>query len=159
MWRRSVRPEPAGPAKEEARGDGALRRWIRKHEVCFEILPHYEVHEGAKLQVGFDLTLYGRRRRQCRSDPGCPHCFKVYEGLKEVALQAIPLGVRCEIGPFDASFHLRPENRFEPEVMLVVEILHGATFEAVDEAERHQAKDVSGALTLLGVQHRVWVHR
>lgn len=154
-----MRPEPAGPATAEAWGDGALRRWIRKHEVCFEVLPHYEVHERARLQVGFDLVLYGRRSRQCSSDPGCPECFKVYEGLKEVARRAMPPDVQHEIGPFDASFHLRPETRFEPEVMLVVEILHGATFEAADEAERQQAKDVSEALALLGAQHRVWIHR
>lgn len=152
-------PERAEPAPADVRGDDALRPWIREHEVCFEILPHHEVHEGAKLQVGFDLTLYGRRSRQCRSDPGCPECFKVYEGLKEIALRAMPPDVRYQMGPFDASFHLRPENRFEPEVMLVVEILHGETFEAVDETERQQAKAVSEALGRLGAQRRNWVRR
>jgi hypothetical protein len=151
--------EHASPLHAERRGDDALRRLIREHEVCFELLPHYEVNEGAKVQVGFDLTLYGRRSRLCHADPGCPECFKVYEGLKEVALSAMPPDARYEVGPFDASFHLRPENHFEPQVMLVVEILHGETFEAVDETERKQANAISEALTLLGAQQRVWVHR
>ena len=133
-----------------------LREWVRANEVCWEIAPHYEVHEHVRLPVGFDLTLFARRPAACTSDPGCAACAEAHEVLREIALAVLPRDVHCEIEPFDAAFHLRPENRWEPELDLVVEVLHEGTFETADAGERDRAKAVTDALVQLGAQPRVW---
>jgi hypothetical protein len=133
----------------------SLREWIRRHEVCFEVSPHYEVHEHRQVQVGFDLGLLAVLAG--RPDPGAAVAVDVYERLRELAQMVLPEGARYEIEPFDGAFHLRRETDFEPEVQMVIEVLHPhGTFDCPDEADRNCLKSMVDALKRLGVQERVW---
>ncbi len=142
--------------KESRAPEEALRDWIRANEVCWEIAPHYEVHQRTRLPVGFDLTLFAKRPPACTSDPGCAACAEAHEALRAIALAVLPPDVHYAIEPFDAAFHLRPENRWEPELDLVVEVLHEGTFETTDAGERDGTRAMTDALAQLGAQPRVW---
>jgi hypothetical protein len=133
-----------------------VREWIRANEVCWEITPHYEVHEHAPRQAGFDLRLFARRPAACTSDPGCPACAETHEQLRQIALAVLPDGVRYAIEPFDAAFHLRPENRWQPELDLVVEVLAGGTSQTGDHSDRDHTRAVAEALSRRGARARVW---
>lgn len=139
------------------RSESELRSWIREHEVCWELDPQLEAHEHRVVQVGFRLSLLAKRSRSCSMDPGCDECARVFETLEEIARRAVPEGARVDLEPFDSSFHLRPETGFEPEVELVVEVLHhDGTFEPPDAAERLYPSAMRKGLEALGVQPKTW---
>jgi hypothetical protein len=134
----------------------SLRDWIGAHRVCFEVSPHYELYHHDRLQVGFELALFARPSKSASADPGGPEAGCLFERLKEIAAAVMPSGTEYAILPFDTSFHLRTASSWQPEVQLVVEILHGATFSPVDEQERRYAREVRQALLRLGAQEGTW---
>lgn len=136
-------------------GDADLKDWIRKHRVCFEVSPHFEVHRREKLQVGFELALFARPSRSDLADAGGSECRQLFEGLREVLALAMPPGVAYTVQPFDASLRLRA-SAWEPEVQLVAEIIHGSIFAPVDEEERRYAREVRDALLRLGAREGTW---
>ena len=134
--------------------DETAQEWIRANEVCWEITPHYEIHEHTQRQAGFDLRLFARRPAACTSDPGCPACAQAHEQLRQIAFSVLPEGARYSLEPFDAAFHLRPENRWEPELDVVAEVL--PRLETADSGERDRMRAVGEALSRLGAQAPVW---
>ena len=135
-----------------------LKDWVHETEVCFEIAPHYDFYRQSKLCAGLDLLLFAKRPPLCRGgDPGCPACAGAFHKLRMIALHALPPGLQCEFGPFDASFHLRPETNWKAELELVVEITgpDGARDPTVRQ-DRPLAGLISDALESLGAQARVW---
>lgn len=147
-----------GPAATLLRANP--KRWARENRACWELTAHYEQRHHTRIQTGFDLTLFARRPAACAGDPGCAACGEVREGLLELALQALPPQSRYEVEPFDAAFHLRPENNWRPELRLVVQVLHhDGTFEPPDGEERGQTRTVEGTLARLGLHRRVWPER
>ncbi len=136
--------------------DETVREWIRANQVCWEITPRYEVYEHAPRQAGFDLRLFARRPAACTSDPGCAACLAAHEQLRQIAQMVLPDGARYSIESFDAAFHLRPENRWQPELDLVVEVLPGGTSENTEHSERERTRAVAEALSQRGARARVW---
>jgi hypothetical protein len=64
---------------------------------------------------------------------------------------------RYEIAPFDASFHLRPEARWVPEVQLTVAIVHRHRhLNPIDSCEETCAKEIQESLRRLGAPPRSW---
>jgi len=147
--------EPAlqSPVEEQ------VRARIRAAKVCWEVAPHCEQHDHARVPVGFDLTLFARRPAGCTTDPGCAACVQAYAALRQIADAVLREGAPYEIEPFDAAFQLRPENRWEPELRLVARVVHGHTFEPAGARERDQVRAVGNALTGLGAPERVWKQR
>ena len=140
--------------------DAELKEWVREHEVCGDVTPHFEIHDHLKIQVGYNLTLLAKTSPLCSLDPGCDRCALVFEGLEGIARRVLPEGARVEMEPFDASFHLRPETHWEPEVELVMEVLHReGTFEPPDELEREYPAQIRRQLDALGVEARAWKTR
>jgi hypothetical protein len=137
-----------------------LRAWIREHRVCWELSPRVEFDQHRRVQVGFDLTLLARHPEALGDGPGCETCRRHYETLREIALAVVPKDAgptRCELAPFDASVHLRPETHWTPEIELNMAILHRAgTFSGVDEDERRCAAVIQKELRGLGAQPRTW---
>jgi hypothetical protein len=134
-----------------------LDAWIQEHQVCWEIAPYFEVHQHRKLQLGFNLMLVARPPASCALNPGREECALVFETLERIARRVVPEGARIHVEPFDASFHLRAETRWEPEVELTVEILHRTgTFEPPDEAERRYPALIKARLAALGAQEKSW---
>ncbi len=147
-----------GGSEANARDADGLRTWIREHRVCWELSPRFELHLHERVQVGFDLTLLARHPQGLGDGPGCRTCRRHYETLREIALAVVPKDegpTRCELTPFDASVHLRPETRWTPEIELNMAILHRAgTFNGVDEDERRCAAAMEERLRRLGARPR-----
>ena len=145
-------------SEADTRDTEGLRAWIREHRVCWELIPRVEVHQHERVRVGFDLTLLARHPEGLGDGPGCDTCRRHYETLREIALAAVPKDagpIRCQVDPFDASVHLRPETRWTPEIELNMAILHrDGTFDGVDEDERHCAAAIEEELRRLGVRPR-----
>ena len=146
-------------AREEPAG--LVREWIRVHQVCWELMPYHEMHEHAKIQVGFELTLFARHVEPLSNDPGCPECSRIYERLHEIALRALPKDVHAgcvEVSPFDAAFHLRPETGWLPEVTLTLQLVHKhGTLAGADE--QRWAVEIQQQLRSLGIQPKAWSRR
>jgi hypothetical protein len=137
--------------------DAELSRWIRAHNVCFEVSPHFEILHHTKRQSACDLTLYALHPDRSVADPGGPENAKIWERLEEIALRVLPREAHYDIDPFDAAYHLRPETRFEPEVDLTVRIWPDqGGFAPVDEEVRHQVHAMEEALLRLGAQSKLW---
>ncbi len=137
--------------------DNDLSRWIREHNVCFEVSPHFEIQHHAKRQSACDLTLYASHPDPSLTDPGGPENAAIWEALKQVALRVLPANAHYDIDPFDAAYHLRPETRFAPEVDLTVEIWpEGGGGAPVDEEVKRQVHSMEAALLTLGAQRKLW---
>jgi hypothetical protein len=147
----------------DATVESTLRRWIVDHEVCWELSPLTEITEHTKVQIGYELRLFARDAAGVRAGPGGPQSVGVYEMLRTIATSTLPREPRpttCEIEPFDASWHLRPETRWSPEVQLVVRIIHqDGYFEPIDRCESRCAHEIEDGLRRLGAQERVWSDR
>lgn len=131
-----------------------IRAFVRRHEVTWELAPHFELKDGALRQTGFDLTLHA-----CVApglDPGAAGALRIREQLGEIAARVLPPGVRCDVDPFDAALHFRRETAWGAEIDLVVEVQHGGTFDVVDDAERRAARAIGNALLRLGIPEGVY---
>lgn len=137
--------------------DAALAEWIRAHNVCFEVSPHFEVYHHTKRQSACDLTLYALHPDHSVADPGGPENAEIWERLREIALRVLPADAHYDIDAFDAAYHLRPETLFAPEVELNLEIWPDeGGFAPVDEEVKHQVRAMEEALLRLGAQRKLW---
>ena len=140
--------------------DRVLREWVKEHKVVWELAPWRELVDHHLTAVGFELDLFARHVPQTDRAPGCPGCVQLYEGLKEIALRALPKDARacrCEIEPFDSALRFRPESDRVPEVQLTIRIVHGEGYlRPVDECERRCAQETERSLGRLGVQPKAW---
>ncbi len=140
--------------------EDALREWVARHKVCWEVAPLVERDGGRNVQVGYELRLFARHEAGAHPDPGCSKCEDVYGNLKAVALSALPheeRPSRYDIAPFDASFHLRPESEWVPEVQLTIQIIHRqGYFLPVDDCEKKCASKIQTCLRALGAQPKSW---
>lgn len=131
-----------------------LRRIIEKHTVRYEVWPHYEMNDGKRVTVGFDLELHGTHDHgTTRLSPGCHLCTETYADLRRVAESILPKEQRpseYEIPPFDASLH--GTARGPLEVVLPIRIEHRHNFfDPVDGCEERCLKEMEGTLAELGV--------
>jgi hypothetical protein len=110
--------------------------------------------------VGFELRLFGQHGSGAHPSPGCAECVALHDKLRSIALAAFPKEhrpTRYDVEPFDASFHLRPETEWTPEVQLTVHIVHREGYlRPVDECEKRCSQEIQEALRVLGVQARAW---
>jgi len=135
--------------------DAALGHFIHDHKVTFEVARHIEAHEGRTIPVGFDVTLHAEPAGTF--DPGDPETDVLYEALAQVVRRAAPPGSRLVLGPWDAAYHLRPENDWREEVQLVAELrAPGEPFEPDDAADRRLLAALAERLKALGARERVW---
>jgi len=141
-------------------GDERLEEWIREHKVTCEVLSHFEMHGTARVRVGYDLTLSARHPLPLHDDPGCPECYRIHDTLRELALRALPDGRqvgRVAIAPFHAALHMRPESRWNPEVLLEVEVRHPhGTFSPPEAEEEACVRKAQQTLAALGVRDNAW---
>ena len=134
-----------------------LGRWIREHQVCYETMPLREVDHGGTVHVGYELSLFAGAGA---SSPGDAASQAAYEHLKEIASEVFPREGRpsqYEVGTFDASWRLRAETRWRPEVQLVVRIIHRAGYLGpADECELRCLHEIQQGLRRLGVAENLW---
>jgi len=137
-----------------------LSSWIREHKVTWELAPWFEMVGHKPASIGFELRLLARHAAHEHPSPGCGLCLEVYGRLRELAEAVFPREHRptqYQIEPFDASFHLRPEAEWSPEVQLAVHIVHREGYlRPVDDCERKCVEEIGRNLGQLGVQPRTW---
>jgi hypothetical protein len=141
-------------AAGQLESDGDLRAWIREHRVRWESGPALLVHRHETIAVGLTLTLSATPPEESRFQPGDEACAAVFQKLRGVLEAVVPEGSRVRIEPFDGSFRLLATGGWDPEVELSAEILHGETFEPVDDVERGQLAAIARRLAALGVRPR-----
>ncbi len=137
-----------------------LREWVREHKVTWELGPWHEMVDHHVAAVGFELRLLARHASGQHPRPACGLCVQLYERLRDIASAAFPREHRptkYEVEPFDASFHLRPEAEWTPEVQLLVRIVHRDGYlRPIDECEKRCAEEIQRNLRELGVQPGSW---
>jgi len=140
--------------------EATLKEWVRQHRVTWELGAWQELVEHRSMTVGFELRLFGRHGPHSGANPGCQQCVSLHEKLRAIAFAAFPKEHRptkYELEPFDASFHLRPESQWKPEVQLTVHIVHRDGYlRPLDECEKRCAEEIQKALRALGVQPKSW---
>lgn len=140
--------------------EATLKEWVRQYRVTWELGAWQELVEHRITTVGFELRLFGRHEPRVHASPGCDACVPLFERLRAIALTALPKEHRptqYEIEPFDASFHLRPESEWKPEVQLTVHIVHREGYlSPLDECQKRCAVEIQKALGDLGVQPKTW---
>lgn len=140
--------------------ESTLKEWVRQHKVTWELGPWQEMSDHQATTVGFELRLFGQHGPHSGATPGCEQCVSLHDRLRSIALATFPKEHRPtkhEVDPFDASFHLRPETQWTPEVQLTVHIVHRDGYlRPLDECERRCADEIQNALRGLGVQPKVW---
>lgn len=138
-----------------------LQALIERYQVCWDVFPHEEMWNGARLQTGFDLELYGTHQRGVtHPSPGCPHCIEVYDALQAIALMIVPEERRpsvYELSPFDQSIRYSHMRNDRPDVLLTITIAHrGPGMEPIDVCEIRCLDEIKRNLMELGAQHRNW---
>lgn len=141
-----------------------LRQIVEKHTVRYVVAAHYEMNDGKRVMVGFDLELHGTHDHgTTRLSPGCHLCSETYGDLHRIADTILPEEQRAseyEIPPFDASLYASPRGTFEVVLPIRIEHRHNF-FDPVDGCEERCLKEMQGKLAELGVSNgdRTIVHR
>ena len=143
-----------------------LRDIARRHQVCYEVWPERSLAEGRRIQIGFELQLCGANDHLATKGaqqpvPGCDHCLRTYEEMKQIAEWILPREERpsrYEIGGFDRSLHVAPHSRqSRSEVVVRIHILHRSDFNReVDDCENRCLKEMRGRLNQLGIAEGKW---
>lgn len=142
-----------------------LRQIAERHQVCYEVCPEWSMSEGRKISIGFELDLCGinehaTENAESHPVPGCPHCSRTYEELREIAEWILPREERpsrYEIQPFDRALHLAPAKRHRRrEVVVTIVIMHRSDFNRpVDDCENLCLKEMRQRLAQLGIRQDV----
>lgn len=135
-----------------AGGADLIRKLLKEHDACFEILPMYDLIDGKIVRTGTEFDLCAApdhgSRHMC---PGCPECRQTYHLLEQAANQAIAAtatGCREVIQAYDSALHMSPRRRFRPEVVLAIQITGDGGTEMVDE----NTAELRQRLTSLGMR-------
>ena len=137
------------------------RTWARQVMAAWEVTPLIEMHRGAQVQVGFELSLYARV--PVNLPPGAAREAAVegiWDRMREIAESLVLLAgtdARIEVDPFEAAARLRPETQFAPEILLSARLFHGSDLLVpVRTGDRELLKPVEDRLHELGLKPRSW---
>jgi hypothetical protein len=141
-----------------------LEELVERYQVCWDVYPHEEMANGARVQTGFDVELDGTHRRDVEHpSPGCQHCVEVYDALETIALNIIPQTrrpSRYDLSPFDQSIRYSHMRHDRPDVMLTITISHRNDLMAlIDECEVRCLDEIKAKLQEIGAERRTWDYR
>ncbi|HXY39691.1 MAG TPA: hypothetical protein VEQ10_08480, partial [Vicinamibacteria bacterium] len=110
--------------------DAETQQWARANKACWELRPLVEMHEGQRVQVGFELDLYAQVGASLSASAE-DRLEALWQRLRDIA-ESLPAllapGARIEVEPFEAADRLRPETAFAPEVMLQARLIHASDY-------------------------------
>jgi hypothetical protein len=136
----------------------STRSWAKENKAAWEVEPLFEMHDGERIQVGFQLDLYARLPGGLPTSEQAFGAF--WDRLREIAESLLPLvgsHARMALDPFDAAGRLRPETGFAPEVLLQARLFHASdSFEPLDEGDRDRMRSIEERLKELGLRPRSW---
>lgn len=136
--------------------DAALAQWVRDHRATWEVAPHRGTHGEAQ---GYDIVVFARHPELRDGDPGCLECRRIYMTLCELVAHAMPApppGVRIALSPFDASFRMRANSGWAPEIALGIEVTPRGLGGAGDAALQDCVHEIESGLQRLGAQSGWW---
>lgn len=147
-----------------------LRSLVARHMVVFEARPAYQMVEGHRAAIGYDVELAGTHSEAVLHGeepapwPGCERCIAVFADLEQIANAVLPPSdrpSRYEVGRFRPSLSYDRKRQsprvVRPDVILTIEIRHREGFlEPTDPCEDHCLSDITRALRSLGVQEGTW---
>lgn len=131
-----------------------LKALISKYRICWSIYPENERVDGATLQVGFRLELYGTYPPEVvDAGPGYVRCFEVWAALKDVAERIRPMNIRefeYEVQAHNNANHHSSIRRNRRDVELHVRIIHRCVFGRDDLFEIVHLREITTNLERLG---------
>ena len=138
-----------------------IEHMVDSYQVCWDVYPHEEMWNGARIQTGFDVELYGTHcRNEQHPTPGCQHCLEVYDALQAIALNILPeerRPSRYELSPFDRSIRYSHMRKDRPDVLLTITISHrNHPMECIDECEVRCLNEIKQKLRDIGAEQRTW---
>jgi hypothetical protein len=141
-----------------------LQELVERYQVCWDVYPHEEMWNGARIQTGFDLELYGTHRRDVQhANPGCSHCIEVYDALQAIALSIVPEERRpsqYELSTYDQSIRYSHMRHDRPDVLLTITIAHrNSPMAEIDECEVKCVDEIKAKLREIGADRRTWDYR
>lgn len=131
-----------------------LKAIIEKHTVRYQVWPRYEMNDGNRVMVGFDLELHGAHDHgNTSSSPGCHLCTETFADLRQIAEWILPKEERpsqYDLAPFDQSLY--GSSKGPLEIVLPIRIQHRHDFFGpVDDCEQRCLKEMEQVLAELGV--------
>jgi hypothetical protein len=134
-----------------------LKTIVEKHTVRYQVWPHYEMHDGNRVMVGFDLQLHGTHDHgNTRLSPGCSLCAETFADLRKIAEWILPKEERpssYEIPAFDQSLSSSGKGPFEVVLPIRIEHRHDF-FGPVDDCEQRCLREMEQKLVELGARGR-----
>lgn len=137
------------------------RTWAESNRAAWELVPLVEMVRGERRHVGYLLNLYARIPVEIPPSPERARAVRAtWDRLRDIALSLAGLGQEgetVEVAPFDAAGRLRPENQFEPEVLLEARVVHADRYlDEVAADEREHLRPLEERLRELGMRPGHW---
>lgn len=139
--------------------DAALQEWVRSHHVTWERQPRYELSDGRKVHVGYDVALFAQHPQPLHDCPGCDECLRIHRSLRDVASAALkdlrPHG-GLAVAPYIPTLAMRAESDWAPEVELDVEVFQQGPVTESDADEDACIHAMENELRRLGARPNRW---
>jgi hypothetical protein len=134
--------------------------WAKENKVAFQATPLVELRGHERVQVGFNLTLYGAIPPKPAGDERRDAARKVKEELREFLEQAVAnqeTVARTEFQPSGMELVMRPENQLRPEVGVTLRIFHADEYmKSVTAEEKEGLSRFEKRLVALGLRQGHW---
>lgn len=142
-----------------------LRELVKDHGVAFELHPAFSLPSGKRVQVGFDLELYGAHDGEHgpkKGEVACEGCAQVWDHLREIAAEVVAADGNGDgiyrVDPFRpgvtvATRRKGADGQNREDVELVLEIRsRGEHVEDLDPCEEKCVKPLVESLRELGAR-------
>jgi hypothetical protein len=144
-----------------SKSDAEWAAWAKENRVSFQATPLVELRGHERVQVGFNLTLYGAVPRQAEAgDERRDAARRLKEEMREFLDQAVGSNetvARTEVQPSGMELVMRPENELRPEVSLTLRIFHADEYmKSVTAEEREGLSRFEKTLVAKGLRQGHW---
>ena len=149
-------------AEAPATDTGRIKDLVQRYKVCFESYPVWHVPPGGgKVAIGYELDLIGTPDHvQHPPTPGSEDSTPVLQSLLEIAASILPADDRegCTvIEPVEPAIHFSPRRKMRPDIVLIIEIVHGHPFDLpIDAGETRCLREMKEKLKELGARPDQW---
>jgi len=142
------------------RSDAEWAAWARENKVSFQASPLVELRGQERVQVGFNLSVYGAVPSKPAGDERREAARRLKEELRAFLEEAVAGGesvARTEWQPSGMEIVMRPENELRPEVGLTLRIFHADEYlKSVTSEEREGLARFEKRLVGMGLRQGHW---
>lgn len=137
------------------------QEWSRVHKACWEVQPLVELHQGQRLQVGFEIQLFVQFPPDVKGPEERRRVFpEIHARLAELCQEVFPSEgavARFEVEPPEPSAKLRPETQFAAELQRTVRVFHKQEyFQGVAADARQRLLPLEERLKAFGLKPGSW---